>query len=79
MLLNKRTPSPYSSKPYGSSVFGAITRMSLHPSVCNAATSERATRECLISPMMAIEISSNFFLVSRRMVSMSNIACVGCA
>ena len=26
-----------------------------------------------------IKISSNFFLVSRRMVSMSNIACVGCA
>jgi hypothetical protein len=35
-------------------VFGAITRMSLQPRVCNAATSERATRECLISPIIFI-------------------------
>ena len=42
-------------------------------------TFERATRECLMSPIIATLNCSKGFLVSRRMVSISSIACVGCA
>ena len=53
--------------------------MSLTPKVCSALISERATRECLISPTIATDNSSNGRGASRWIVSISSIPCVGCA
>src|SRR5882724_11374892 len=76
MSWNTFTPS--ASTPAGSKVCGPITRTSGAPSVVSPWISERATRECNTSPMIATVRREKSFL-KWRMVNRSSRPCVGCA
>jgi hypothetical protein len=83
MSWNTRTPSD--STPAGSSVCGAMTRTSGVPSVVRPWISERATRECRMSPTTATVRREKILLVvpdreqveqPLRRVGVASVACV---
>src|SRR3954467_15957366 len=76
MEWNTLTPS--ASTPFGSSVCGATTRTSGTPSVVKPWMSERATRECRMSPTTAHVRRQKSFLEC-RIVKRSSSPWVGCA
>src|ERR1700722_1675205 len=75
--MSRQTSTPKFSMPGGSSVEGATTRTRA-PSVLSRMMLERATRECMMSPQIAI-VSASIAPLLRRMVSASSNAWVGCS
>ncbi len=75
--MSRATSTPIFSMPGGSSVDGATTRTRA-PMVVSRMMLERATRECITSPQIAIRRPSSRPLL-RRIVRASSRACVGCS